>query len=75
MQDSISIIDCHEKQHIIKINNIKNFSTYQGFKNPPITTIYLKELENNFLDIKTYESEESVRKRFSKLYDELHKND
>ena len=75
MQDSILIIDCKDLQHVVKIDNIKSFGTYQAFKNPPITTVYLKELENNLWDIKTYESEDSIRSRFSKLYDELHKED
>lgn len=73
MQDSILIIDCKDIHHIVRIDNIKDFSTFQSFKNPPITTVYLKELTDNLLDIKTYESENSVRLRFSKIYDELHK--
>ena len=73
MQDSILIIDCNDIQHIVKIDNVKDFGTYQAFKNPPITTVYLKKLENNLLDIKTYESEDSIRTRYSKIYDELHK--
>ena len=75
MQDSILIVDCNDNQHVVKIDNVKDFGTYQSFKNPPITTVYLKELENNLWDIKTYESEDSIRSRFSKLYDELHKED
>ena len=75
MQDSILIIDCKDVQHIVKINNVRDFRTYQTFKNPPITTVYLKELENNLLDIKTYESENSIRLRYSKIYDVLHKDD
>ena len=73
MQDSILIIDCKDVQHVVKINNIKDFKANQYFKNKPITTVYLKELENNLLDIKTYESENSIRLRYSKIYDELHK--
>lgn len=75
MQDSILIIDCNNTQHVVKIDNVKNFETYQAFKNPPITTVFLKELENNLWDIKTYELEDSLRLRYSKIYDELHKED
>lgn len=75
MQDTISIIDCENVKHTVKINNVKDFSTYQYLKKHPITTVHLKELENNLLNIKTYESEDSIRDRFSMIYDDLHKTD
>lgn len=70
MQDSILIMDCNDIRHTIKIDNIKNFSSNTQ---KTITTVHLKELENNFWDIKTYESEDPIRLRYSKLYDTLHK--
>jgi len=75
MQDSILIVDCKNVHHVVKIDNIKDFGTYQPFKNASITTVYLKELANNLLDIKTYESEDSIRLRYSKIYDGLYKED
>lgn len=77
MQDSILIVDCFDKEHIIKIDSILDFISHQTFKNSPITIIKLKEtLENGIhKDYRTYELEESVRLRYSKIYDTLHKED
>lgn len=76
MQDSILIIDCFDKQHIVKIDNVKNIdSFYNNNAKKSITIVYLKELHNNLLDIRTYELEDSFRLRYSKVYDGLHKED
>lgn len=74
MIDFIEISDCFGHKIQIKINSILDFDIYtKGSK--PITIIKLKEkLENgNNKDFRTYESEDSVRLKYSKIYDELYK--
>lgn len=72
MQDTFTVLDCRDVEHSIKIDNVKSFDSN---KDKTITVVYLKELENNLWDIRTYESENSIRFRYSKLYDQLHKED
>lgn len=76
MVDFIEISDCFGHKVEIKIDSILDFDIYtKGSK--PITIIKLKEkLENGInKDFKTYESGNSIRLRYSKIYDELHKED
>ena len=72
MQDYIIVTDCFDTEHTIKINNVKDFDSN---KDKTITSVLLKELVNNLSDIKTYESEDAIRLRYSKIYDELYKED
>ena len=76
MQDSILIIDCFDNRHKIKIDDVLDFSTFsKGVK--PITIIKLNETFGNGIhkDFRTYENENALRLRYSKIYDELHKED
>lgn len=75
MQDKILIVDCYDEQHIVHVDDILTFDTLRGFNKPPITIVRLKEIafDNVHKDFKTYESENSIRLRYSKIYDALHK--
>ena len=76
MQDCILIVDCQNFQHKVKIDNVKSIeSFYNRNEKRSITTVHFKQIDKNLLDIKTYELADNLRLRFSKLYDESHKND
>lgn len=73
MQEKMYVSDCKEEDHLIEVDNVKNItSEFHHYEKVNITTIHFKKVWNNLWDIKTYESENSFRDRFSKLYGKLH---
>ena len=64
----IKITDCFDYIHFINTENIKEITSfYNNNAKKSITIIHLIELTNNLLDVRTYESEFSVKRRLSNL--------